>query len=188
MKNLIVGVIVFAVFGLVLFAAYFIKSRNQINVTTTSVESVAPTQTLLGGDKDEHGCIGSAGYSWCESKQKCLRVWEEDCEPVSATPSSDEREELIREIKDALIVKHGSSAKALNITISKVEGKYAQGGAGELGKGGGMWFAAKRDDSWKLVWDGNGIITCENLVDYPDFPASLIPQCYDGVKNEMTTR
>jgi len=35
---------------------------------------------LIGGDKDEHGCIGSAGYSWCEIKQKCLRVWEEKCE------------------------------------------------------------------------------------------------------------
>jgi len=35
--------------------------------------------TPLGGDRDEHGCIGSAGYSWCEEKQKCLRVWEEDC-------------------------------------------------------------------------------------------------------------
>ncbi|MDD5072056.1 MAG: hypothetical protein PHQ42_04985, partial [Patescibacteria group bacterium] len=35
---------------------------------------------LLGGDRDEHGCIGSAGYSWCEAKQKCLRMWEEKCE------------------------------------------------------------------------------------------------------------
>ena len=37
-------------------------------------------QSLLGGDKDSHGCIGSAGYSWCEAKQKCLRTWEEKCE------------------------------------------------------------------------------------------------------------
>jgi len=37
------------------------------------------TEQLAGGDRDEHGCIGSAGYSWCESKQKCLRLWEEDC-------------------------------------------------------------------------------------------------------------
>jgi len=37
-------------------------------------------ETIVGGDKDEHGCIGSAGYSWCEAKQKCLRVWEEKCE------------------------------------------------------------------------------------------------------------
>jgi hypothetical protein len=37
------------------------------------------TEQLVGGDRDEHGCIGSAGYSWCESKQKCLRIWEENC-------------------------------------------------------------------------------------------------------------
>lgn len=37
-------------------------------------------QNVVGSDKDEHGCIGSAGYSWCEAKQKCLRSWEETCE------------------------------------------------------------------------------------------------------------
>lgn len=35
---------------------------------------------LVGNDVDEHGCIPSAGYSWCEAKQKCLRVWEEGCD------------------------------------------------------------------------------------------------------------
>lgn len=35
---------------------------------------------IIGGDKDEHGCLIAAGYSWCEVKQKCLRVWEESCE------------------------------------------------------------------------------------------------------------
>ena len=41
--------------------------------------ALCPENKLVGGDKDEHGCIGSAGYSWCEIKQKCLRVWEEKC-------------------------------------------------------------------------------------------------------------
>lgn len=36
-------------------------------------------QQLVGNDTDEHGCIGSAGYSWCEAKQKCIRPWEENC-------------------------------------------------------------------------------------------------------------
>ncbi len=36
-------------------------------------------QQIVGGDKDEHGCIGSAGYTWCEAKNKCLRIWEEKC-------------------------------------------------------------------------------------------------------------
>jgi len=34
---------------------------------------------MPGSDEDEHGCIGSAGYSWCQAKQKCLRSWEEEC-------------------------------------------------------------------------------------------------------------
>ena len=33
----------------------------------------------LGGMKDSNGCYSSAGYSWCESSSKCLRLWEEDC-------------------------------------------------------------------------------------------------------------
>lgn len=28
---------------------------------------------IVGNDRDEHGCIASAGYSWCGIKQKCLR-------------------------------------------------------------------------------------------------------------------
>lgn len=38
-------------------------------------------QKPIGGDQDEHGCLTAAGYSWCESKQKCLRNWEEICPP-----------------------------------------------------------------------------------------------------------
>ena len=37
------------------------------------------SDTLVGNDSDSHGCKGSAGYSWCEEKKKCLRVWEENC-------------------------------------------------------------------------------------------------------------
>jgi plastocyanin len=53
------------------------------------------TQQLVGNDRDVHGCIGSAGYSWCEIKQKCLRSWEENCtnetqaQPGSTLPSGN---------------------------------------------------------------------------------------------------
>ncbi len=43
----------------------------------------APTPTpapIVGGDVDEYGCIPSAGYTWCEPKQKCIREWEEECD------------------------------------------------------------------------------------------------------------
>jgi putative hemolysin len=45
---------------------------------------------LIGGDKDEHGCLIGAGYSWCEAKQKCIRPWEENCTATTqiANPAS----------------------------------------------------------------------------------------------------
>ncbi len=51
-----------------------VRVQNQIQVQTKKDEQI------IGGDKDEHGCLGSAGYTWCEEKEKCLRVWEEPCE------------------------------------------------------------------------------------------------------------
>ena len=29
-----------------------------------------------GAERDDHGCIGSAGYSWCGREAKCVRPWE----------------------------------------------------------------------------------------------------------------
>jgi len=29
-----------------------------------------------GSERDTHGCIGSAGYSWCARENKCVRPWE----------------------------------------------------------------------------------------------------------------
>jgi hypothetical protein len=43
------------------------------------VDAAARKVPMPGSDRDSHGCIGSAGYSWCESRQKCLRPWEEPC-------------------------------------------------------------------------------------------------------------
>jgi hypothetical protein len=38
--------------------------------------SVGCNQKLVGGDRDEYGCIGSAGYKWSPEKQQCVRPWE----------------------------------------------------------------------------------------------------------------
>jgi len=50
------------------------------------------SEPIVGGDKDEHDCLGSAGYSWCEAKEKCLRVFEEWC--------ADQATELIVDIRE----------------------------------------------------------------------------------------
>ena len=30
----------------------------------------------VGSDKDQYGCIASAGYSWCARSERCERPWE----------------------------------------------------------------------------------------------------------------
>lgn len=64
-------------FGLI-FATTVILKKDKV------VDNVEPEtrvdKQLIGGDKDEGGCLIGAGYRWCEPKQKCLREWEEPCE------------------------------------------------------------------------------------------------------------
>lgn len=35
-----------------------------------------PAAPRVGGDRDAHGCIGSAGYAWCAREAACVRPWE----------------------------------------------------------------------------------------------------------------
>lgn len=37
---------------------------------------IDPPPPVIGGDRDIHSCIGSAGYSWSETYGKCIRPWE----------------------------------------------------------------------------------------------------------------
>ena len=101
---------------------------------------------------------------------------------ASATQAADENISIVSAVQAALVAEHGPDAKSLNITISKVEGNYAEGDASAQG-GGGMWYAAEVNGVWKLVWDGNGEIMCSNLVPYPDFPKDMISECWDASNN-----
>jgi len=53
---------------------------------------------IIGGDKDSHDCLIGAGYSWCETEQKCLRKWEEHCAddplPEDSTELKDKAERI----------------------------------------------------------------------------------------------
>ena len=50
---------------------------SNINMTKEMFDRT--TYSLLGNDRDEHGCIRSAGYVWCESLNQCHRPWETKC-------------------------------------------------------------------------------------------------------------
>ena len=106
---------------------------------------------------------------------------------ATPTPTVDEKAVIENVIKKYIALKHGSNEDSLTLTVSKIEGNYAQGGVSDEG-GGGMWFAAKEDSVWKLVWDGNGVIECSDISLYPDFPTSMIPECYDSTTQSSVQR
>jgi putative lipoprotein len=58
--------------------AYPVITRGhptEVQIVLKRVGAPPPASTP-GADRDEHGCIGSAGYSWCAKEGKCVRPWE----------------------------------------------------------------------------------------------------------------
>lgn len=47
-----------------------------ITICITASVTLAQQAPMPGSDRDEHGCIGSAGYTWSAMKNKCVRLWE----------------------------------------------------------------------------------------------------------------
>ena len=42
-----------------------------------------PPPLVIGGGRDIHGCIGSAGYSWEARLGRCIRLWEESVSVIN---------------------------------------------------------------------------------------------------------
>ena len=58
--------------------AYPVITRGHPNEVRLMLKRVGspPTASTPGADRDEHGCLRSAGYSWCEKEGECVRPWE----------------------------------------------------------------------------------------------------------------
>jgi len=52
-----------------------LQSSNDSNDNSASNLDENATNPRIGGNKDEHGCLIPAGYSWNATEQKCVREW-----------------------------------------------------------------------------------------------------------------
>ncbi|ALM10286.1 MAG: hypothetical protein PeribacterA2_0926 [Candidatus Peribacter riflensis] len=122
---------------------------------------------LLGGDRDEHGCIGSAGYQWCAPKQKCLRAWEEEC-------FASAFEALTWE----LAARHGDEEQQITLTMTQQTDTFARASVrfGPPGTPGGLVLAAKTNGAWSILYEGNGSVDCDALK-AASFPQDML----DGI-------
>lgn len=105
----------------------------------------------------------------------------------SASLDDSDKESILEAVKLALVEKNGPSFLQMDYKISKLEGDYASGMVNGDG-GGGMWFAARVNNKWKVVADGNGVTLCSQLEPYPDFPKSMIPECWDDINAKLIKR
>jgi len=63
MKKNLIFIVTILIIGIVILSyALFFNSKK--------------TSNSLGGERDEHGCLIPAGYSWNETEQECVREWE----------------------------------------------------------------------------------------------------------------
>ena len=52
------------------------NSPKKEEVKEEKVNTEENQEPLVGADRDEHGCITSAGFSWSELQQTCVQLWE----------------------------------------------------------------------------------------------------------------
>ncbi|MGS0895746.1 hypothetical protein ACVBGC_24930 [Burkholderia stagnalis] len=57
-------------------ACAFALSACAAQPSTPADASAPAAPPMVGSDRDAHGCIGSAGYAWCEATRQCERPWE----------------------------------------------------------------------------------------------------------------
>ena len=61
--------------GIVL-SMFSCNSPKKEEVKEEKVNTEETQEPLVGADRDEHGCITSAGFSWSELQQTCVQLWE----------------------------------------------------------------------------------------------------------------
>ncbi|MFH1077739.1 MAG: hypothetical protein V1745_00440 [Patescibacteria group bacterium] len=128
------------------------------------------TAPVVGGDRDEHGCIGSAGYRWCEPKGACLRFWETPC---FASPEEG--------LKAALAEELGLTPADIFVRISTSTPDFAKGSVGKIGEEdgpAGMFLASQGNNIWLVDYVGNGQADCTALKGR-GFPASMLANVCD---------
>ena len=57
-------------------AIVYHSGKYKTGMKAQKIVVVPGRRNIVGGDRDKHGCIGSAGYQWSEVQQDCIRVFE----------------------------------------------------------------------------------------------------------------
>jgi hypothetical protein len=107
------------------------KAAAPANTETTPSHQTQGTAfpPKIGGDKDANGCLVAAGYSWCQLKQKCLRIWEETCD---SRVNFSEIGNLVNRGDELVLVYEEPGKPALQKTLVFEQASRCNKGTGEV--------------------------------------------------------
>ena len=96
-------------FALSVVALTFAACNNSTpQQTDNAAEQPATTEEtpMVGGDRDEHGCIGSAGFTWSVLRGECIQVFE-----VGTRLNPVEEKEEVAVISAFVVTKDGDNSQ-----------------------------------------------------------------------------
>ncbi len=113
----------------------------------------------IGADRDVHGCIGSAGYTYSTVRQDCIRLWEEG---TALIPT----EQLGEPVLVAYVVRSANWKEAeiflpgvdgsLVLTLQKTPGLTTW-----VGPQNNWMLTYDKEQGWKLALDGTVLYQAE---------------------------
>lgn len=139
--------------------------------------------------------IAGGGYLWWSLKSKTSSVSPTPTPEVTPAPTPEQtptREEEtksdLEQIREAFAQKYSKPLDEVIVNISENTGTYATGGVRFAGEeSGAMWLAYNDGEKWLIVFDGHGTIPC-SAVDPYDFPADMVPECWDEATEGLYKR
>lgn len=84
----------------------------------------------------------------------------------------------------AAMAKKLPSTDGIIISVTQKTSTVAKGSVSAQG-GGGYFLAAKTDNGWIIVYDGQSNPTCAQIAPY-NFPTNMVPECLNSSGNVVT--
>jgi len=190
-KNIFPLIVIFVVVAALIGGAYWFGKNSMQNSAFVDVREVSDDETGEGKEdaSGEKGLAEESSASAGEFSASSSSSAAADSSSTSAPSVPEESDEsVIETLKLLFAQKYEKRIDDIFVTISKREGDYLVGSVKFAGEDAGAHvLAAKVNGSWKIIFDGNGMWTCD-IVDVVDFPSTLVPECLDENMMEVVNR
>lgn len=169
---------------------YFVAQGFERDVYNIAAGTVGE---LTGYKKDQLVCVVIAGFS---GYKEASGQWippdpqKKDVDAYCGITEEDINQELSKEeqITLAFANRYNRKISQISVAIEKETDTHARGivvfqPGGEDNTG--AFLATKQDDLWSIIFDGQGVISCEETAKY-GFPAEMVEDCEETNNIEVS--